>query len=153
MLGCMNASEEAPETEVLRIHECWRYLRSSSIGRLAVTGSAGPEIFPVNYLPEDATLIFRTGPGIKLDALLGGDQVALEADGLNPYGTIAWSVVVKGHPEAVRGNDHDETAKGQGVSPWEPGVKDYLIRITPTEVSGRRFVISPPGRWWSPMEP
>lgn len=154
MLGRMNISEERPETEIPAVHECWRFLRSASIGRLAVVGSAGPEIFPVNYLPEEATLLFRTGPGTKMDALLGGGPVALEADGLNSYGTIAWSVVVKGRPEAVRGDDHDdETAERPSVSPWEPGAKDYLIRITPTEVSGRRFVISPPGRWWSAKEP
>ncbi|GAC1490029.1 MAG: hypothetical protein NVS2B15_08360 [Pseudarthrobacter sp.] len=40
--------------------------------------------------------MFRTGPGTKLDAVLGGVSIALEADGLNTYGTIAWSVIVKG---------------------------------------------------------
>lgn len=154
MLGLMNRSKEAPETEALSVHECWKYLRSSSVGRLAVVGGKGPEIFPVNYLPEDGTLVFRTGPGTKLEALLAGGPVALEADGLNPYGTIAWSVVVKGSPEAVHANDVDqESGEGKGLSPWEPGAKDHLIRITPTEVSGRRFVISPPGRWWSPRNP
>lgn len=153
MLGRMNISEERPETEILAVHECWRFLRSASIGRLAVVGSAGPEIFPVNYLPEDGTLIFRTGPGTKMDVLLGGGRVVLEADGLNPYGTIAWSVVVKGLPEAVRGNDEDREVEGQSVSPWEPGAKDYTFRIAPTEISGRRFVISSPRRWWLPQEP
>lgn len=149
----MNISEEKPETDVLAVHECWRFLRSASIGRLAVVSNAGPEIFPVNYLPEDGTLIFRTGPGTKMDLLLGGGPVVLEADGLNTYGTIAWSVVVKGHPEAVRGNDEDREAESQSVSPWEPGAKDYMFRIIPTEISGRRFVIGPPRRWWSPQEP
>lgn len=37
-------------------------------------------------------------------------------------------------------------AEGQSVSHWEPGAKDYMFRIIPTEVSGRRFVISPPRR-------
>ena len=149
----MSSAEGAPQTKVLATHECWRSLRSSSIGRLAVIGSAGPEIFPVNYLPEDGTLIFRTGPGTKLDALLQGGAVALEADGLNSYGTIAWSVVVKGRPEAVAESELDRETVDQGASPWEPGAKDHLFRITPTEISGRRFVINTSRRWWSPQEP
>ena len=149
----MSSAEGAPETRVLATHECWRSLRSSSIGRLAVVGSTGPEVFPVNYLPEDGTLIFRTGPGTKLDALLQGGAVALEADGLNSYGTIAWSVVVKGRPEAVAESELDRETVDQGASPWEPGAKDHLFRITPTEISGRRFVINTSRRWWSPQEP
>jgi uncharacterized protein len=148
----MSNVEEAPTSEVLSVHECWRYLRSSSVGRLAVTGTAGPEIFPVNYLPEDGTLIFRTGPGTKMSALLGGDLVALEADGLNPYGTIAWSVVVKGRPEAVPEDDPSQDTAEQSLTPWEPGAKDYIFRITPTDVTGRKFVIDEPKRWWPAKE-
>lgn len=149
----MNMSEEARETKVLKLNECWRSLRSTSVGRLAVVTRTGPEIFPVNYLPEDATLIFRIGPGTKLDALLEGGPVAFEADGFNAYGTIAWSVMVKGHPEAIPENDLDQETADQKLSPWEPGMKDHLFRIIPTDISGRRFVISTPGRWWSPQEP
>ena len=150
----MDDSGEEPETHILTVHECWKYLWSSSIGRLAVVSSTGPEIFPVNYLPEDGTgtLIFRTGPGIKLDAVLGRGSVALEADGLNPHRTIAWSVVVKGHPEAVPETGHRQVRADRKLFPWEPGVKEHLIRIMPTEITGRRFSISQPRRWWPPRE-
>lgn len=149
----MNLFDEAPASEVLGTHACWRSLRSTSVGRLALMGAAGPEIFPVNYLPEDGTLIFRTGPGAKLDALLAAEAVALEADGLNPYGTIAWSVVVKGRPEAVTEDDLGQANLDEALSPWEPGAKDYLFRITPTEITGRQFAIDASARWWSPREP
>jgi nitroimidazol reductase NimA-like FMN-containing flavoprotein (pyridoxamine 5'-phosphate oxidase superfamily) len=149
----MNTFKEAPASKVLGTHACWRSLRSASIGRLAVIGRTGPEIFPVNYLPEGESLIFRTGPGTKLDALLEGGAVALEADGLNPYGTIAWSVVVKGRPKAVPENGLDHDKLDRSLSPWEPGAKDLLFRITPTEITGRQFAIDPSARWWSPREP
>lgn len=55
----------------------------------AVVLGGGPQIFPVNYLPEDGTVTFRTGPGTNLAAVLEGGTVALEADRLNSYGTIA----------------------------------------------------------------
>lgn len=148
----MNTSQAESQTEVLRVHECWKYLRSTSVGRLAVVKNGEPEIFPVNYLPEDGTVLFQTGPGTKLDAVLGGVPVVMEADGFNTYGTISWSVVVKGHPEPVSSREEILAAVGQGLSPWEPGEKDYLVRITPTEISGRRFVIQPSTRWWAPQD-
>jgi uncharacterized protein len=104
----------------------------------------------VNYLPEDGTVIFRTGPGSKTDALAAGGTVALEADGLNTYGTIAWSVVVKGQAEVVD-LGANEPLPEQDPVPWEKGVKDRLVRITPGELTGRRFVVtSSPTRWWRP---
>jgi len=58
--------------------------------------------------------------------------------------------VVKGTAEAVQPG---EDAPAETPSPWQEGAKDILVRITPTEVSGRRFVIGPPTKWWPPVEP
>ncbi|MCP8998506.1 pyridoxamine 5'-phosphate oxidase family protein [Pseudarthrobacter sp. RMG13] len=140
------------QTEVLNVHDCWKYLRSASVGRVAVSTASGPEIFPVNYVPDYGTVVFRTGPGTKLDAVLGGATIVLEADGLNAYGTIAWSVIVKGTAEVVDSAQDVQEAADAGLSPWEPGSKDNLVRVTPSEVSGRRFVINPPSRWWPPLD-
>jgi nitroimidazol reductase NimA-like FMN-containing flavoprotein (pyridoxamine 5'-phosphate oxidase superfamily) len=147
----MESANAGAATKVLSVHDCWDYLRSASVGRLAVVTAGGvPEIFPVNYLPEDGTLIFRTGPGTKADAMAAGGVVALEADGLNVYGTIAWSVVLKGQPEIVDLDEHD-LGLGPGPSPWEEGNKDVVVRITPTDITGRRFTVtSAPTHWWQP---
>ncbi len=83
--------------------DCWKYLESSYIGRLAVINGTTPEI--INSVPIERTLVFRTGPGTKLRSLLAGTQVAFETDGLNVYGMEVWSVVVKGLPEPVTDND------------------------------------------------
>lgn len=148
----MKSNASGQETEVLDIHDCWKHLRSASVCRVAVTTAGGPEIFPVNYVPDYGTLIFRTGPGTKLDAVLDS-PVALEADGLNPYGTIAWSVIIKGTAKVVDTQEDFQEAADAGLSPWEAGSKDHLVRVTPTEVSGRRFVIKAPSRWWPPLDP
>ncbi|WP_308470683.1 pyridoxamine 5'-phosphate oxidase family protein [Arthrobacter sp. 4R501] len=50
------------------------YLRSASVGRVAVSTASWPEIFPVNYVPDYGTVVFRTGPGTKLDAVLAGPR-------------------------------------------------------------------------------
>jgi nitroimidazol reductase NimA-like FMN-containing flavoprotein (pyridoxamine 5'-phosphate oxidase superfamily) len=117
-----------------------------------VTTGDGPDIFPVNYVPNYGTIIFRTGPGTKLDALLASPAVVLEADGLNSYGTIAWSVVIKGFAEVVSKNEELQEAAEAGLSPWQPGAKDHLVRVTPQDVSGRRFIISSPSGWWPPLD-
>lgn len=146
----MNSPSAEPTSGILSVHDCWEYLRSTSVGRLAVVTETGPEIFPVNYLPEDGTLTFRTGPGTKLEALAPGGTVAFEADGLNTYGTIAWSVVLKGKPETMT-TESTGLAQDRLPSSWEEGDKDTLVRISPHEITGRRFVVtSTPTHWWQP---
>ena len=149
----MNSDASTQETEVLDTHDCWKYLRSASVCRVAVSTDGGPEIFPVNYVPDFGTVIFRTGPGTKLDAVAAGSPVAVEADGLNDYGTIAWSVIIKGTASVVGSKEDFQEAADAGLSPWQAGSKDHLVRVTPTEVSGRRFVVNPPSRWWPPLDP
>lgn len=141
----------AAGTSSLAAHECWKCLESASVGRVALVNGDEPEIFPVNYLPDFGTLIFRTGPGTKLALVEGGKAVAFEADGLNRYGTIAWSIIVKGTVELVEDEEELREAAATGLSPWEAGSKDQLIRIIPSDVSGRRFVIKEPSRWWPPL--
>lgn len=148
----MQKDTSGPQTEVLNVHDCWKYLRSASVGRVALVRDGEPEIFPVNYVPENGTVIFRTGSGTKLDAVLSGGSIALEADGLNTYGTIAWSVIVKGTAAVVDSPEDFQEAAEAGLSPWETGIKDHLVRVTPAEVSGRRFVITSPAHWWPPLD-
>ena len=101
MIG-MGTSQTGPNPEVLTVDECWKHLASSYIGRLAVIHGTTPEIFPVNFVPIERTLVFRTGPGTKLRSLLEGRPVAFETDGLNVYGTEVWSVVSRACPRLYR---------------------------------------------------
>jgi len=107
----------------------------------------------VNYVPTNGTLLIRTGEGTKLASLADRQAVAVEADGMNQYGTIAWSVILKGRAVVVSDAEEAQDAMDAGLSPWQPGQKNVLIRITPEEVSGRRFVIVAPAHWWPPREP
>ncbi|MGO4587493.1 pyridoxamine 5'-phosphate oxidase family protein [Paenarthrobacter sp. 2TAF44] len=141
------------DTKELSVHDCWKYLQSTSTCRIALINGNVPEIFPVNYIPNFGTILFRTGQGTKHKALREGTPLALEADGFNRYGTIAWSVIIKGHPEFVTHPEEIQEAVNAGLSPWQPGAKDILVRVTPTEISGRRFVITPPSKWWPPLDP
>lgn len=141
-----------PKAEVLSTGECWRLLRSLSVGRLAVWVNDHPDIFPVNYKVDHGTLVFRTGAGTKLSSALTGPPVAFEADGASPDDGIAWSVIVKGQATAVERTQDVLDTVGLLLFPWETGRKDHFIRIIPDTVSGRRFRIAPPLTWWSPLD-
>lgn len=148
----MADSAGGSRTEVLNPDECWRYLRSSYIGRLAVINGDVPEIFPVNFSVAGESLVFRTAPGTKLRALLSGAVAALEVDGLNPYATEVWSVVAKGNPEEFDGTRMTLPDSDADREPWEPGIKDHLVALTPTELTGRRFAVRSRTRWWPPVD-
>ncbi|HSU45499.1 MAG TPA: pyridoxamine 5'-phosphate oxidase family protein, partial [Arthrobacter sp.] len=68
-----------------------------------------------------------------------------------PYATEVWSVVAKGSPQPF-----DETSMhlpdDAEREPWQPGIKDHLVAITPTDITGRRFAVSPRTRWWPPVD-
>ncbi|WP_050055021.1 pyridoxamine 5'-phosphate oxidase family protein [Pseudarthrobacter siccitolerans] len=150
----MSAADSGPKAEVLSVEDCWKYLDASYIGRLAVISGGSPEIFPVNFVPVKKTLVFRTAPGTKLRSLLTGAPVCFETDGLNAYGTEVWSVVVKGTPAPVSGNELESELKAATPDrePWGPGLKDHMIQLRPTEVTGRRFAVHSRTRWWPPLD-
>ena len=50
----------------LPANACWALLRSQEVGRLAVSIADRPEIFPVNYVVDHGTVVFRTAEGTKL---------------------------------------------------------------------------------------
>jgi hypothetical protein len=148
----MTNKPSVPETEALESHQCWELLRRVSVGHLAVWMGDHPDIFPINYKVDHGTLLFRTGDGTKLHAVLGETPVALEADGVNAESGVAWSVVVKGQGTAVSRPDEILDTAGLSLFPWEAGRKDHFIRIVPTSITGRRFTVTPPVTWWTSLD-
>ena len=67
------------------------------VGRLAVSITNLPDIFPINYVVDRGTVVFRTAEGTKLAAAVLGRGVAFEVDGVDDAAGEAWSVVIKGH--------------------------------------------------------
>jgi len=117
--------------------ECWAMLRSTTLGRIAVSAADSVDIFPLNYAVDGESIVFRTAPGTKLLELAINDHVAFEIDGHDE--SEAWSVVVKGVAERVERQSEMDAAEELGLTPWIPTLKYRWVRIHPTEVSGRRF--------------
>ncbi|MFJ5956413.1 pyridoxamine 5'-phosphate oxidase family protein [Paenarthrobacter sp. NPDC092416] len=148
----MTNKPKVPEAEILDNKQCWELLRSVSVGRLAAWAGDHPEIFPINYKVDHGTVVFRTGEGSKLHAALSTAPVALEADGVDPGSGIAWSVVVKGKAESIKLTQDVLDTVGLLLFPWQAGRKDHFVRVVPTALTGRRFKVTPPLTWWSPLD-
>jgi nitroimidazol reductase NimA-like FMN-containing flavoprotein (pyridoxamine 5'-phosphate oxidase superfamily) len=128
-----------PRIRVLLENECWGLLRQEEVGRLAVVVDGRPEIFPVNYVVDHGTVVFRTAEGSKLAALVAESRVAFEIDGETDGD--AFSVVVKGF--AVEIGDRYELfdAVELPLFPWHIAPKQHFVRILPELVTGRRFAV------------
>ncbi len=72
-------SADDPVT-VLNEDESWSLLSSVSLGRLVTILGGQPEIFPVNFVAQRRTVLFRTAQGTKLFSAVMSGRVAFEAD-------------------------------------------------------------------------
>jgi hypothetical protein len=136
--------DELPESA------CWALLRTTSVGRLAVWVDDHPVIFPLNYAVDHGTVVFRSKAGTKVSAALSDSPVALEADGYDADTAEAWSVVIRGNAEEIKGQDLMDTMD-LPLFPWQAGDKPRFIRIIPTITSGRRFPVADPSVWRTPL--
>ena len=130
--------DERFETEILDESECWELLSRTRVGRLAVCLEGRAHIFPVNYLPDRGSIVFRTAEGTKLSAARD-HHVAFEIDGYEPEQGIAWSVIVAGEASEIVDADEWDDARDLPLFPWHVAPKGRFVRISADEVSGRRF--------------
>ncbi|MGV8896657.1 MAG: pyridoxamine 5'-phosphate oxidase family protein [Rhodoglobus sp.] len=121
--------------------EMWALLEATPMGRLAVSAGGELDIFPVNFIVDEGTLLFRTAEGTKLVELTVHSAVAFEIDGHDEID--AWSVVVKGTAARLDHQAEIDRADTLPLSPWIPTLKYIYVRITPTALSGRSFQRGP----------
>ena len=124
---------------ILEANTCWELLRSSEVGRLATSIRNHPDIFPVNFIVDHGTVVFRTAEGTKLAAAVLGASVAFEVDGYDAEAGEAWSVVIKGRAVEIERMQDVFDALDLPLFPWHAAPKHRFVRIVPDDVSGRRF--------------
>lgn len=123
----------------LNEQECWRLLARSPVGRVGVLIDSAPEIYPVNHLVYDDTIVFRTDPGAKLRGLTRSPMVCFEVDELDTANRTAWSVLVKGRAREIDPPTPLHRLAELPWDCWELGPKDHWIRIVAAEITGRRI--------------
>jgi nitroimidazol reductase NimA-like FMN-containing flavoprotein (pyridoxamine 5'-phosphate oxidase superfamily) len=122
---------------VLSEDECWFLLASRTLGRLGTVVAGQPEIFPVNFVVQRRTVLFRTSDGRKLLSAVMDDRVAFEVD--DHDFEEGWSVVVKGRADVMSNSADLEEAERAQLLTWTPNVKQHYVRIAAAEITGRRF--------------
>jgi uncharacterized protein len=131
---------EEPVT-VLSVDESWSRLGGVALGRLVTTFAGEPEIFPVNYVVQDRTVLFRTAEGTKLFSAVASNTVVFEADDHDV--AEGWSVIVRGRAKVLRTDAEIEKAERAQLIPWTATLKIHYVRLTPSEITGRRFRFGP----------
>jgi nitroimidazol reductase NimA-like FMN-containing flavoprotein (pyridoxamine 5'-phosphate oxidase superfamily) len=129
----------------LTTEDCWELLTFTDVGRLAVSIGDWPDIFPVNYVVDDRSIVFRSAEGTKLAAAVLGRAVAFEIDGYDPNAGEAWSVVAKGPAIELGSMTELFAAEDLPLFPWHASPKPRYVRIRPQEVTGRRFQVATGG--------
>lgn len=128
---------DANGLEVLSRAEAIALLETREVGRLVYTRRALPAVRPVNYAVRDGAVLIWTGSASSLGQAVRGAVVAFEADAFDQAARSGWSVVVTGTAQLVTDAGQLERARLDGPVPWAPGIKEHLIRIPLTIVTGR----------------
>ena len=102
---------------------------------------ASRTIFPLNFVVQHRTVLFRTAEGAKLVSAAINNRVLFEAD---DHGvTEGWSVIVKGTARILRTHEEIDEAERAQLLPWTATAKQHYVRVRPLSVTGRRFVFGP----------
>lgn len=126
--------DDDPTLQVLTREECFQLVATLPVGRIAVSSAGGPpHIVPVNYVLEGEIIVFRTDAGTKLSGLRKR-PVTFQTDLIDPYHRTGWSVSIQGWAS-------DSEALESARSSWSGGAKQYVVRVEPFHVSGRRILL------------
>ena len=131
----MAGHPEGGDLVVLSVRRVLAAVEARSVGRFAANRPGmGPLVVPVNYVIDgDHRIVFRTGPGAKLNAV-GHGVTVIQIDDVDPLHQTGWSVMIEGTTSWLY-EEQDQTA----VESWAPGPRTYVVRMTPVRVSGRRI--------------
>lgn len=124
--------------ELLTESECLDLLATENVGRVGVSVSALPAIFPVNYLLDGGDIVFRTGEGTKLRAAADRAVVGFEVDHFDAATGDGWSVLIVGLARIVP--DVTGHPSHRAPTPAAAGNRPATIRLHPELISGRRLV-------------
>lgn len=122
---------------VLSEDESWHLLASMALGRLVTCLEGQPAIFPVNFVVQRRTVLFRTAEGAKLFSAVMNNRVAFEADDHNV--SEGWSVIVKGRALVLNTYAEIQEAERAQLLPWTATSKRRYVRVIPSVITGRRF--------------
>ena len=126
---------------VLDESACRALLRSTRLGRIALTDRALPMILPVAFACLDSDIVFRIGPGTLGRAADAEQVVCFETDWVDERGEAAWSVAAIGHLTRVRDPALVDACRRVDLPQWSEGPTQdsgSYITLSPQLITGRR---------------
>ncbi|WP_308012108.1 helix-turn-helix domain-containing protein [Actinacidiphila acidipaludis] len=130
---------ERPVLARLTEPECWDKLGTHGVGRIALPSEPGPAVFPVNYVVDTKTILYRTAEQ-GAAAPRSGASVSFETDRIDDDLSQGWSVLVTGTAERIDDAAAAERlAAKHDLEPWAGGERALWVRVRPTQVTGRHI--------------
>ena len=127
------------ELTVLSQSTCLDLLRDGVIGRVAMCTPDGPQIFPVNYVLFEDSVVFRTAAYSVLGTHAWQSRLAFEIDHMDYDRQVGWSVLATGPGSRVEcGPTLDAIVKQWNPRPWAAGTRPLYVRLRWDSLSGRR---------------
>ncbi|MDY6996568.1 MAG: pyridoxamine 5'-phosphate oxidase family protein [Actinomycetota bacterium] len=143
-------TDDAHPISIMSVSDCWNHMSQVTLGRLITSADGEPEIFPVNFVVQRRTILFRTAEGTKLISTAINNHVLFEVDDHDV--ARGWSVIVKGVARSLRSDEDIAEAERAHLLPWTDTEKPHFVRIKPLSVTGRRFLFGAhPERTSSPV--
>lgn len=127
----------AAHLEILDDEDCLAMLRRHSIGRIGLSSGALPVVLPVNFMLDGRTLLFRTEPGLKLDAARQGAVACLEVDDYDVMAHTGSSVLATGRLGVVTEESRLRSLASLPLRPWGAPDARHLVELPIELLSGR----------------
>ncbi len=112
-------------------------MASRQVGRVGFIDPDGPVVLPVNYSMQGGNVLIATSAVNSLSAYATEGPVAFEVDDIDEFNETGWSVLVRGRAELVP--FEELPAEDRRPYPWPAGARILLLRIFPTQLTGRRL--------------
>jgi transcriptional regulator with XRE-family HTH domain len=137
------AAARNPTLHQLTEAECRTLIAPGGVGRfLFVQAGRGPVAIPVNFRMDGADVVFRTsGDSVAADGIYQ-QPVSFDIDHLDEALSEGWSVLLTGTASVITDAGELSRVQALGVQPWAGHDRDLYVRLSATQISGRRIRVN-----------
>jgi nitroimidazol reductase NimA-like FMN-containing flavoprotein (pyridoxamine 5'-phosphate oxidase superfamily) len=128
-----------PVLRELTAAQCEAHLEADGVGRIVFVSERGPVAHPVNYAMSDGDIVLSTSVA-DADAFEQQETVSFELDRIDRAIAEGWSVLATGTARRVEDPHEQRRLSSLGLESWAGASRRALVRLTPTEVTGRVIV-------------
>jgi transcriptional regulator with XRE-family HTH domain len=128
-----------PDLRELTGGQCEAHLEADGVGRVVFVSGRGPVAHPVNYVISDGDIVISTTVAAA-DALENQETVGFQLDRVDEAQSEGWRVLATGRARRVDDPDELHRLSALELEPWAGGDRRAIVRITPTELTGRVIV-------------